>query len=68
MYKTKLLQILNVLSQKEKKHFQEFVDSPYFNQREEAKVMLAHLLSLPPDDPGLHRRSVYRVVYGKAQL
>ncbi|MEM6342492.1 MAG: hypothetical protein AAF927_01380 [Bacteroidota bacterium] len=68
MYKTKLLQILNHLSPKEKKQFQEFVASPYFNQREEAKVMLSHLLSLPPEDPGLHRRSVYRVVYGKAQL
>ncbi|MFK7925850.1 MAG: hypothetical protein AB8H47_28130 [Bacteroidia bacterium] len=68
MYKTKLLKVLYSLDPKERKQFQDFVASPYFNQREETKKMLEHLLSLTPDDPGLHRRNVYRVVYGKAQL
>lgn len=68
MYKTKLLQALKVMSAKEQRQFQDFVNSPYFNQKDSSKQMLSYLLSLPPEDPGLHRQRVYQAVFGKAQF
>lgn len=65
MKRTRLIDMLRILTSRERTKFKEYVFSPYFNKNKKVQLLCAHILKYAPayTHVELDKKSVYRKIY-----
>ncbi|MEM9918684.1 MAG: hypothetical protein AAF990_11335 [Bacteroidota bacterium] len=66
MYKSRLIEVFRALSKSERKLFDKYLHSAYFNQREDVCRLFTYLEAQMPEikESALEKKRVYRAVFG----